>query len=126
MRILIVDDDQVMLQLLTDTLKYHELECEIVTTTNGPEGVELFHQGSFDIVVADTNVFPQYGLKVLEEVKKTSPTTKTLSIVRVTHNFQEVLNLEYVDCALLKSTEPEDKDISFSIHKFVATIQGWM
>ena len=69
--ILIIDDEQTQLEVLTGYLKkkgYHILSAE-----SGEEGIKLVKQLPVDIVLSDFKMPDKTGLEVLEEVRKINP-----------------------------------------------------
>ena len=77
LRILIVDDDPMMLKSLCDTL---ELDGHVVVSTNGGQaGIDAFHAASapaaaFDIVITDLGMPYVDGRQVASAVKTSAPT----------------------------------------------------
>jgi signal transduction histidine kinase len=81
LRILLVDDDPVLLKSLSDTLQ--DDGHTIVTATGGREGIDLFgkaHQDrqAFSVVVTDLGMPYVDGRKVADAVKKLSPSTPVI------------------------------------------------
>jgi DNA-binding response OmpR family regulator len=77
-RILLIDDDPVLLRAYADLL--HRQGYEIVTATTGQEGLQLLAQQPFaaaivDIVLPDIN-----GLTVLKSIKETHPDVVVLLV----------------------------------------------
>ena len=70
-RILIIDDEQIVLEVLRKIL---ELEgYEVVTAANGDEGIELFSQKPFDLVVTDMVMPEKDGLQTILDLRKEDP-----------------------------------------------------
>jgi len=66
-KILVVEDDPVNLQILSDFLSAHGyLTCAAVT---GPEGVESFHRERPDLMLIDVQLPRKNGFEVCSEVK---------------------------------------------------------
>ena len=70
-RILIVDDEESMLEVLEIMLKRegYDVTCK----RNPEEAIKEFQAGDFDVVVTDLKMEPATGLDVLREVKKADP-----------------------------------------------------
>ncbi len=69
-KVLIVDDDDDLRLLLTDTL-----ECEgynVISASSGPEGVRSFHQEQPDLVLLDVLMPEMDGWEVLERIRQVS------------------------------------------------------
>ncbi|MGL4773676.1 MAG: response regulator, partial [Clostridium sp.] len=70
MKILAVDDDERILRLLSDYLKFNGFIVE--TATDGESGLNKFNNGSYDLVILDV-MMPIYdGWVVLKEIRKVS------------------------------------------------------
>lgn len=70
-RILIVDDEQIVLEVLRKIL---ELEgYEVITAANGDEGIELFSQKPFDLVITDMVMPEKDGLQTILDLRKEDP-----------------------------------------------------
>lgn len=81
MRILVVDDDPLLIQSLSDILKLDG--HEVVTANGGLEGIDLFsstHEDlkSFDAVITDLGMPYIDGRKVAAHVKSVSPSTPVI------------------------------------------------
>jgi YesN/AraC family two-component response regulator len=70
-RILIVDDEKLILELLTEFLesKGHE----VVTALNGQEGLEKFKSYAPDMILTDLKMPKLTGIQLLKAVKETNP-----------------------------------------------------
>ncbi len=71
--VLVIDDDTIILELLTDYLA--RVGYRAVTATNGRDGLELFTAERPDIVLCDLKMPGLGGLEVLAEVRRRSPLT---------------------------------------------------
>jgi DNA-binding NtrC family response regulator len=70
-RILIIDDEQIVLEVLRKIL---ELEgYEVVTAFNGAEGIELFRQKPCDLVITDMVMPEKDGLQTILDLRKETP-----------------------------------------------------
>jgi len=82
LRILIVDDDPVLLKSLRDTLEYDG--HVIVTANGGQQGIDALTAtpgaGAFDIVITDLGMPSVDGRKVAAAVKAASPSTPVLML----------------------------------------------
>lgn len=80
LRILVVDDSPLLVDLLRETL---EADGHIVTTANGgQEGIDIFrdsaNESRFEVVITDLGMPHVDGRVVAKEVKKTSPLTPVI------------------------------------------------
>ncbi|MBN2274509.1 MAG: sigma-54-dependent Fis family transcriptional regulator [Bacteroidales bacterium] len=68
--ILVIDDEKSIRNTLQEVLEYEKHKVELAT--NGPEGIELFANGSFDIVLCDIKMPGMDGLETLENLMQKS------------------------------------------------------
>lgn len=89
-KVLLIDDDQVLLKLYSTRLSadHHQ----VVTASNGQEGLELVSKQTPDVILLDLLMPKLNGFKFIESIKK-SPTTASIPIVV----FSSVANQEQVD-----------------------------
>src|SRR5213596_3627577 len=66
-RILIIDDDIDMCQLLSRFLQRKGFETDIAT--NGKKGIIAFKESAFDLVLCDFRLGDKEGTEVLKEIK---------------------------------------------------------
>ncbi|VAV85540.1 hypothetical protein MNBD_DELTA01-334 [hydrothermal vent metagenome] len=67
-KVLVVDDDDTLLQLLTETVQ--TMGCFATSARSGLDALNLISVRKFDIVVTDLKMPGMDGLKLLEEIKK--------------------------------------------------------
>ena len=79
-KILIVDDEFDMLQLLKRSLE-PDLDCRIDTASSGKDALEMISQQAFDLVLADIKMPEMNGLELLERIKQDYP---DLTVVMMT------------------------------------------
>ena len=70
-RILVVDDDPAILDVLTQYMKLIGLDA--VSAASGEEALAVFKKNQFDIVVSDIKMANMDGLTLLGEVKRLDP-----------------------------------------------------
>jgi putative two-component system response regulator len=68
MRVLIVDDDPVSIEMIAEDLK--EYGYEVTTATNGREAFELIRTGRYRLVVSDWQMPHMSGLELCREIRK--------------------------------------------------------
>lgn len=79
-RILIVDDDPMVLFVFRDTLKDLGDAYEIVTTSSAHEALNKISDKPFDLVITDLNMPHLGGVQLTEAIRKTSPSTAVVWI----------------------------------------------
>jgi DNA-binding response OmpR family regulator len=77
-RVLLIDDDNAVRDMLRLTLD--QLGHTVVEAGNGREGLELFQQSSFDLLITDIVMPEKEGLEVLMEVRRKQPPVKIIAI----------------------------------------------
>lgn len=70
-RILFVEDEADLTLIVADTLK--EQGYEVVTASNGIQGLERFKSDGADIIVADVMMPGMDGFNMAREIRKLSP-----------------------------------------------------
>jgi len=75
-RILVIDDDPVILEVITKILKANGYE--VIATPNGKSGIKQLESNSFDLVLTDLMMPDVDGLEVLDHVVTRSPKTKCI------------------------------------------------
>ena len=77
-RILVVEDDAAMLELLREALDEEDYEVE--TAAGGRAGVERVKRGGIDLVVSDVKMPDLDGLDMLREIKACEPSPYVITI----------------------------------------------
>src|SRR4030042_6780265 len=77
-RILIVEDDEDIRELLVETLK--RWNYEPLVALNGMDGLEKFRSQSFPLVITDIRMPILDGLSMLKTIKKENPKTSIIVI----------------------------------------------
>lgn len=83
-RVMVVDDDPMLLSLLTDTLDtigYHS-----ISVNDGEEALERVKAGDIDIVISDINLPGMDGVHLLRKIKEKSPELPVILITGVSMN----------------------------------------
>ena len=75
MRILLVDDEPMLLDALKRSLRMERPAWEVVLATSGAQALELIAQASFDIVVTETLMAGVDGRTILKELQRSRPST---------------------------------------------------
>lgn len=77
-KILVIDDQKSIRNTLKDILEYEK--HEVVLAENGPQGLELFDNDKFDIVLCDIKMPEMDGLEVLQKIMEKSSDTPVIMI----------------------------------------------
>lgn len=77
-KILIVDDELIMRDFLTEALKRKGIEA--VAVENGQKALNLLQEQSFDMVITDMKMPGLTGMDVLKKVKEASPGTLVIVV----------------------------------------------
>jgi signal transduction histidine kinase len=72
-RVLVIDDDEVFRSVLADTLL--ESGCHVDQAGSGSEGLSLFAEGEYDLVITDLGMEHMSGWDVAQKVKERSAGT---------------------------------------------------
>jgi len=78
LKILIVDDEKYLRELLSEVLQSHSHECE--TAGDGEEALVKLEQERFDVVITDAMMPRMDGFTLLKNIKKTYPETAVVVI----------------------------------------------
>ena len=92
MKILIVDDDEVLLDTLKNGLSAEGHLCD--TATGAIPALETIEKESFDIMIADIIIPDMDGLELTEKVKKMRPGVSTIIITGHIEDFPYDLAIE--------------------------------
>lgn len=77
-KILIIDDDMDMCQLLSRFLQRKGFET--ATASNGNKGIAAFRDGQFDLVLCDFRLGDKEGVEVLKEIKQINSAVQVIII----------------------------------------------
>ena len=77
-RILVVDDEQAIREILSKMLTWTGFEVEVACT--GYEGLDLFRKLPFDLVITDLEMPEMNGWILTSHIKKQSPDTPVLLV----------------------------------------------
>lgn len=87
-----VDDDHAVCKMVGQMLE--ELQCVVRCANNGEEGLELFHQGLFDLVVSDVNMPGMDGIEMVRHICAADPTAVPIVITSLADQATAVRALE--------------------------------
>jgi len=75
-RLLIVDDDPLILRLMTSALK----DYTTTTAENGKQALDLYEQQPFDAVICDLGLPDIHGFEVIQRIRQKNPAARVLII----------------------------------------------
>lgn len=77
-RILIIDDEEIMQDVLSDLLSGEGFEIDCAGS--GEQGFELYTENEYDLVVLDVMLPGENGIKILDRIKKLNPDQPVIMI----------------------------------------------
>ncbi|MDE2025001.1 MAG: response regulator [Patescibacteria group bacterium] len=110
MKVLLVDDEQSLLDVFSQTLESGGFQ--VITSLNGKDGIEKAKESMPDMILLDQVLPDMAGNEVLQMLKSI-PTTKEIPVA-ILSNFnqrelvQDAINLGAVDYILKYKIEPKD------------------
>lgn len=102
-RILLVDDEWVVRQSTSRMLNF--LGYKVDVATSGPEALDLFKEGRFDLVIADYAMPGMKGDALAEAIKRRAPEQPVLLISGFVDHLLEDSGLNGVDLVIGKPFE---------------------
>jgi diguanylate cyclase (GGDEF)-like protein len=112
MDILLVDDDIVDRAVITRTLKKSNLTVNITEATSVDQGLQLYADNTFDVVLLDYNLPMRDGIEMIVEIRS-EPKSSNTAIVMMSTSEDEVLALKCIKAGaqdfLIKSEISEKK-----------------
>lgn len=112
-RILLVDDDPVLLQGLCDMLTYRLRPAVVVVQASSDNVAAKVRDGHYDVVVCDLKMPRQGGLEVIRQIKTASPDQRVVLITGcIEESIDEQAQEHGADAVLRK---PLDRDEVVSI-----------
>ena len=77
-KILLVDDEQMILDLLRTLLKVDRSDYQVSEALDGASAIEAFSHDPADMVILDLRLPGMSGLDVLREMRKTKPDVRAI------------------------------------------------
>ena len=77
-RILVIDDDAILLKTVKAVLAAEGYD--VATADDGVEGLDLYDQGGFDLVITDILMPNKNGIKTISHIRKVDTETPILAI----------------------------------------------
>ncbi|WP_447986387.1 response regulator [Nitrospira sp. Nam74] len=112
-RILLVDDDPVLLQGLCDMLTYRLRPVVVVVHASSDDVVPKVREGNYDVIVCDLKMPRQGGLEVIRDIKAAQPDQ---AVILITGCIEEAIEQQARDegaNAILR--KPFDRDQVVSV-----------
>ena len=79
LKILIIDDEQVVRVYLQSIVNWEQYDCQVVTTCeNGMEALEVMAQQPIDLILTDLEMPKMNGLQLIEEIRSRGYQTKVI------------------------------------------------
>ena len=96
--ILIIEDEEQIRGLLAAMLE--EAGYHVMCAGNGAEGLRLFEQKSFDLVITDIMMPEKDGIETIRELKRESPQMKIIAITGYRGRFNRLPAAEFLGAEL--------------------------
>ena len=112
-RILIVDDDQVVRNTMSEYIKNAGFKAEAVSCAE--EALELARQIRFHVIMIDTRLHAMSALELYLALKEITPTSVTILFAETDEIFIKQAEEVVKRCAYTFLTKPLDLDKLFSI-----------
>ena len=100
LKILIIDDEQVVRVYLQSIVNWEQYDCQVVTTCeNGMEALEVMAQQPIDLILTDLEMPKMNGLQLIEEIRSRGYQTKVIVLSNHSDYYfsREVMQLGALD-----------------------------
>lgn len=107
MRLLYVDDNYELCETYTEFFKeiFEEVDC----ACNGYDGLQLFREQKYDLVITDINMPRMNGFSLIKEIRKIKPDQPIIVISAYSEiAYLSKINTCHVDYFLVKPIETKD------------------
>ena len=105
-RVLVIDDDEMMLNTLQDLL--YRGGYEVLSTADGPQGITIFKERHPELVLLDFGLPSMNGLEVLRKIRDLDAQARV--VVVTGHASDESAQVALRNGALSYLTKPVDPD----------------
>lgn len=112
-KVLIIEDDKNIVELLR--IHLHDLGCDIVSASNGQDGLGLGREERFDLIILDIMLPGLSGMEICRKLRQTDRQTPILMLTARSEEIDKVMGLETGADDYL--TKP------FSIREFIARVK---
>ncbi len=92
MKVLVVDDEKLILKGIKFSLLQEQMEVD--TATDGDEALELFYENNYDIIILDIMLPKKTGLEVCQIIRETS-SVPIMMLTAKDSDMDKILGLEY-------------------------------
>ena len=92
-RILIVDDDEDLVEMLSDQLKLHE-EFQVVLAMSAAEGLEVTKQSNFDMILLDVGLPDMDGREVCRLMRRAGVRAPIIMLTGADTDADTILGLD--------------------------------
>ena len=117
-KVLVVDDEKVIVELLK--LKLTEADYEVVTASNGREGLEKVAQDDPDIILLDLMMPKLNGLDVLKQIReKHRDKWRPVVILSSKNEFESVMDCYHLEADLYLCKPINIMEVLASLKKIV-------
>lgn len=107
-RILIIDDDPVLLEVLTEAIELRLQPSQVEVTTSSADGLARLMVDSYDVVLCDWRMPSTNGMAFLDEIKVVRP---ELPVVLMTGDIRESIKTQATEKgAFAFLRKPFDRD----------------
>jgi DNA-binding response OmpR family regulator len=111
-KVLVIEDDENIIELLNIHLK--DLSCEVSTTGNGNDALEIATQNNFDLIILDLMLPGLNGMEICRRIRQQDRTTPIMILSAQSEEIDKVVGLETGADDYL--TKP------FSVREFIARV----
>ncbi len=105
-RILVIEDDGEVLDMLVDYLSF--LEYEVTSARDGLEGLKKIKEGGFDLVITDLAMPHVSGIGIITVIKRDHPDIPVIAITGYGYYAEELAQEKKADCIMSKPFEIND------------------
>ncbi len=121
-RILVVDDETPIREMLSETLRLEGYEC--VAAADGDQAIDALAEHAFDVVVTDIHMPGKEGLQLIKEVRKQHPSLKIVAISGGQPGLKPGCNLELASMFGADITCHKPLDIDAFLETLATLLKG--
>ena len=88
-KIMIVEDSNLMIAVISNFIKKEGMEVEILTAGNGEEAIQKYNENKPDLVFMDIKMPGMDGITALGEIRKADPNAKVVMCTSLKEPEQE-------------------------------------
>lgn len=99
LKILLVEDDELLRSVIVESLKIY---CqEVSQAKNGEEGLKLYSEGNFDVIITDINLPKMSGLAMARIIRKTNNEISIIVLTAYDTSDNIFASIDICACAFL-------------------------